>query len=153
MYVSPQSNSNTDVIYCTVMYFIVSKTPISRAPIYCKPRFTTAISFPQIVLNIYNVNKQNLDLPQTSIYRKPRFTTAISFPQIVLNIYNVNKQNLDLPQTSIYRKPRFTTAISFPQIVLNIYNVNKQNLDLPQTPIYRDCFLSQNSALLRGFTA
>ena len=32
-----------------------SKTPIYRAPIYLKPRFTTANVFPQIGLNMYIV--------------------------------------------------------------------------------------------------
>ena len=46
-----------------------SKTPIYRAPIYRKPRYTAAISFPQIGLNIHNVNQT-----------KPRFTADPDLP-------------------------------------------------------------------------
>ena len=46
-----------------------SKTPIYRAPIYRKPRFTAANFFPQIGLNMQIVNKQNPDLPRTPLYR------------------------------------------------------------------------------------
>ena len=46
-----------------------SKTLIYRTPIYCKPRFTAANFFPQIVLNMHIVNKQNPNLLQTPIYR------------------------------------------------------------------------------------
>ena len=46
-----------------------SKTPIHRAPICCKPRFTAANFFPQIGLNMHIVNKQNSDLPRNPIYR------------------------------------------------------------------------------------
>ena len=45
-----------------------SKTPIYRAPIYCKPRFTAANFFPQIGLNMHILNKENPDLPRTPIY-------------------------------------------------------------------------------------
>ena len=45
-----------------------SKTQIYRAPIYHKPWLTTANFFPQIELNMYIVNKQNPNLPQTLIY-------------------------------------------------------------------------------------
>ena len=46
----------------------IPQTPIYRAPIYHKPRFTAAISFPQIGLNMHIVNKKNPDLPRTPIY-------------------------------------------------------------------------------------
>ena len=46
-----------------------SKTPVYRAPIYRKPRFTAANFFPQIGLYMHIVNKQNPDLPRTPIYR------------------------------------------------------------------------------------
>ena len=58
-----------------------SKTLIYRALIYRKPWYTAAISFPQIGLNMYNVNQQNHDLRRTPIYRKPWFTANVSFPQ------------------------------------------------------------------------
>ena len=41
-----------------------------KSPIYHKPRYTAAISFPQIGLNMYNVNKQNPDLPRMFSFPK-----------------------------------------------------------------------------------
>ena len=54
------TNSNTQIGSCplseTNIKYEYSKTPIYRAPIYRKPRYIAAIFFPQIVLNMNNVN-------------------------------------------------------------------------------------------------
>ena len=42
----------------------------SKPPIHCIPRYTAVISFPQIGLNIHDVNQTNPDLPWTLIYRR-----------------------------------------------------------------------------------
>ena len=49
------------------------KTPIYRAPIYHKPRFTAAISFPQIGLNMHIAYCEQA---------KPRFTGNPDLPRI-----------------------------------------------------------------------
>ena len=65
---------------------IYSKTPICRAPIYRKPRFTAANCLPQIGLNMHIVNNQNPDLPRTPINRgcflspKPAVNRSFTVP-------------------------------------------------------------------------